>query len=141
MGTPGGGFLFHDEQFKKDRKDVYEEGDKLGRPIPNYSVNEVAKFFFGRNASWMRWRYSSDERVSPVTGKTNVPKHPDGYFVLNGEPLIPKISPQGQRYYTIADVERMAHALTQNDVISGTALQEVMQLLNLTYKIWRRNHG
>jgi hypothetical protein len=141
MEPPDGEFFFYDEQFPKDRKDVYEEGDKKGRPIPNYSINEVAKFFFGRNAQWMRWRYSSDARVSPITGKPNVPKHPDGYFVLDGKPLLPKVSPSGQRYYTLADVERMAHALAQNRVISGLELQDVLRLLQLTYKIWQRGRS
>ncbi len=139
MGTPDGErWLFYDEQFPKDRKDVYEKKDKVGRPVPNYSVSEVAKFFFGRNAQWMRWRYSSDARVSPITGKPNVPKHPHGYFVLDGEPLVPKTSPQGQRYYTLADVERMAHALAQNGVLSGIELNEVITLLKATAAIWKR---
>jgi len=138
LNPPSGRFWFFDEQFPKDHKDLYEKDDKKGRPIPNYSPGEVAKFFFGKTAQWLRWRYESDAGISKVTGEKLPGRHPNGFFVLDGIPLQPKVSPQGQRYYTIADIERMAHALAQNGVINGVELSEIIQMLQLTVKIWKK---
>jgi hypothetical protein len=81
--------------------------NETGRPKPSFGAQEAAKIFFGKGADWLRWRYR------PAT------EHPDGYFVLGDKILEPKRTESGQRYYTLADIERMAHALAQNDAIDG----------------------
>jgi hypothetical protein len=141
-GTGKDGFVFHDENFrivkvkvKVDGKPTVEE-----RPIPYFSVQDVAKFFFGRTADWLRWRYQSDEKTDKKTGKVTPARHPDGFFVLDGVPLKPKTSVHGYRYYTLADVERMAHALARNEAIDGDELNDVMTIIKANAKIWSRRH-
>jgi hypothetical protein len=131
LAKPAGRYWFYDEMFntclvkvKVDKEFVYEE-----RLTPHYSVQEVAKFFFGRTADWLRWRYLSDEKTDKKTGEITPAKHPDGYFVLDGVPLEPKKSLTGYRWYTIADVERMAHALAQNGAIDGWQLDNIVNLV------------
>lgn len=82
--------------------------DEGGHPNPRFGAQETAKIFFGKGADWLRWRYR------PAV------YHPDGYFVLGNKILEPKRTESGQRYYTLADVERMAHGLAQNDAIDGS---------------------
>lgn len=81
--------------------------DDNGTPKPNFGAQEAAKIFFGKGPDWLRWRYRS------------AANHPDGYFVLGNKILEPKRTESNQRYYTLADIERMAHALAQNDAIDG----------------------
>lgn len=88
---------------------------------PNYSVSEVAKFFFALGAHWLRWRYHPSRSD----------KFPEGYFVLDGERLEEKRTPHGTRYYTLPDVERLAYALAENNVLDGEKLALVIKLLRL----------
>jgi hypothetical protein len=88
-----------------------------GLPHPNFSVQEAAKTFFGRSSDWLRWRYREGRDL------------PDGYFVLDGVILEPKRNPKGQRYYTLADIERMAHALVQNGAIDGQVLANILEIV------------
>lgn len=99
-----------------------------GQPLPNFSVQEAAKTFFGKGPDWLRWRYR------PANN------YPDGYFVLTGLPqgpdhkpvrivLTPKRNEKGIRYYTLADVERMAHALAQNQAIDGAILANILEIV------------
>lgn len=115
--TPGGGrsFLLDDAMF---------EVDKDGMPVPHFSVQETAKAFFGRSSDWLRWRYRADK---PRKGSTSV--FPQGYFVLDGEPIDAKFSDKGARYYTLADIERMAYALAQNGVLDHEALDNVLSIV------------
>lgn len=138
LNPPDGRFWLHDEQFTRDHKDLLVKGDRKGRIVPNFSVQETAKFFFGRSSDWLRWRYESDD-VRDEEGSIIKPgRHPNGFFVLDGVPLEPKKAPSGYRYYTLADIERMAHALAQNGVLDGTELSMVIQLVKLVSQIWKR---
>lgn len=96
-----------------------------GIPQPAYTVQETSKFFFGRGSDWLRWRYR------PATD------YPDGYFVLKGVILEPKRTETGNRYYTLADIERMAHALAENDAIDGEQLSVIIQLVLLQARVHR----
>lgn len=89
--------------------------DSSGMLLPNYSVQEAAKLFFGRSADWLRWRYRK---------ATN---RPHGYFVLNDVVLQPKRTEAGSRYYTLADIERMAYALVENYAIDPEQLYLILQ--------------
>lgn len=86
-------------------------------PYPNFAVQEAAKAFFARGADWLRWRYRS------ATG------YPNGFFVLDGVQLEPKRNKNGIRYYTLADIERMAYALAQNKAIDGRTLATVLEIV------------
>lgn len=97
--------------------------DKNGRPAPNFSVQETAVAFFGRSPDWLRWRYRADD---PAKGK---PRFPKGYFVLDGERLEPKTTASGARYYTLADIEKMAFALYDNEVFDAESLIASLQIV------------
>ncbi len=90
-----------------------------GQPLPAYTVQETAKLFFGKGPDWLRWRYRS---------ATHFPK---GYFVLDGVILEPKRTESDNRYYTLADIERMAHALVENGAIDGTRFSLILQIILL----------
>lgn len=96
-----------------------------GLPLPNYTVQETAKVFFGKGSDWLRWRYR------PAT------HFPDGYFVLDGVVLRPKRTESGNRYYTLADIERMAHALVENNAIDGEHLLIIIHMLLLQARLHR----
>jgi hypothetical protein len=96
-----------------------------GLPLPNYTVQETAKVFFGRGPDWLRWRYR------PANN------YPKGYFVLGETILEPKRTEKGNRYYTLADIERMAHALVQNNAIDGEQLSIILQLVLLQARLHR----
>lgn len=101
-----------------------------GTPLPNFSVQEAAKSFFARSSDWLRWRYREAKDF------------PQGYFVLDGVVLEPKRNPKGQRYYTLADIERMAHALSQTGAIDGEMFSNIMEtVLNVArlYEVFKRN--
>lgn len=115
MSSAGRRFMFDDDMFPLD---------KDGLPEPHFSVQECSKAFFGRSSDWLRWRYRADK---PRKNQTSV--YPQGFFVLDGVPLEPKISEKGARYYTLPDIERMAHALAQNNVLDGEDLSHVLTIV------------
>jgi hypothetical protein len=90
-----------------------------GQPLPAYTVQETAKLFFGKGPDWLRWRYRPANH------------YPKGYFVLDDVVLEPKRTETGNRYYTLADIERMAHALVENGAIDGAKFSIVLQLVLL----------
>lgn len=101
--------------------------------FPRFKVKEVAEIFFGKSDDWLRWRMRpNDKRVKDkVTGKTTVIKgdHPDGFFILDGVPLEFKRTGPGARYFTLSDIERMAHALAQGGHIDGQRLTLVLRMV------------
>lgn len=114
---PESGLLFYlwDDMFPTN---------EVGRPKPSFAAKEAAGVFFGKSADWLRWRYL------PATD------YPDGYFVLGNRILEPKRSESGQRYYTLADIERMAHALAQNDAIDGPQVINTIGIALLVARAW-----
>lgn len=88
-----------------------------GVPRPNYSVQETAKLFFARGSDWLRWRYRP------------TPHYPHGFFVLKGIVLEPKRTGADNRYYTLADIERMAHALVEHSAIDPEQLALIIQVV------------
>lgn len=99
--------------------------DDEGQPVPSYTVQEAAKVFFARGSDWLRWRYR------PAT------HYPQGYFVLGDVILEPKRTPKGFRYYTLADIERMARALAENHAIDGAQLSVILRLVILQARLHR----
>lgn len=97
---------------------------ETGRPIPNFGTQETSKIFFAKGPDWLRWRYH------PAAD------FPDGYFVLDGTILEPKRSNSDQRYYSLADIERMAHALAQNGAIDGERLMSIISLTLLSAHLY-----
>jgi hypothetical protein len=98
--------------------------DKDGFPRPRFSVQEVSKFFFGKGPDWLRWRMRESE------------EYPKGYFVLDSKAIEPKRTVAGARYFTLADVERMAHALAQQGGIDGQQLTNIVVLVKTCAKVY-----
>lgn len=113
--------------------DMFDKADRNGNPIPSFKVKEVSTMFFGKSPDWLRWRMRpNDKRTKDkVTGEVTVTKgdHPDGFFILDGEPLVFKRTGPGARYFTLADIERMAHALAQDGAIDGRTLTLVTRMV------------
>lgn len=85
---------------------------------PTYSVAEVGKFFFAKPASWIRHL----ERT--------------GRFMLDGKTIeIPRTG-NGRRAYTLPDVEKMAHSLAQQGMLSGEQLLNVLLQIQQAAKVW-----
>lgn len=93
--------------------DMFETDPKTGQLIPSFSVKETGLLAFGKSPDWVRWR------SMPAKG------HPDGYFVLdehdpeNRVKLEPRRTEHSARWYSLADIEKMAHALLQNGAIDA----------------------
>jgi hypothetical protein len=110
--------------------------DSSGLPVPNFSMQEVAKCFFGHDADWLRWRIRPDKPKSDGTQA-----FPNGCFVLDGKAMEfkRKPSPNGSttaRFFTLADVERMAHALAQNGIIDGMRLSVIIIQVRACAKLY-----
>lgn len=93
-------------------------------PKPSYTVAEASKMFFGKTPDWMRW----------LSKKTD--KHPDGFFILDGEPIEEHRTEHNFRYYTLADIEKMAHALAFNGVIDGAKCATIISLVKHSLRLY-----
>lgn len=113
--------------------------DRFGLPVPRFNVIQTASFFFARSNSWLRAFIRQ------------------GQFVLDGEPLVfsriprfvqdedtgefkPAERAEGEerndpRYFSLADVERMAYALAQQGSISEHTLMCAIQLVKWEARI------
>lgn len=100
---------------------------------PTFKVKEVAQIFFGKSVDWLRWRMRPDDKrvTDPRTGKTKVipGEHPEGFFVLDGVPLEFGRTASNSRYFTLADIERMVHALLQQGSIDGRTANLSMRMV------------
>jgi hypothetical protein len=118
-------FWLKDSMFRTD--------EKTGLLEPSFSVQEVARCFLGVKPDWLRWRMRSD-RTAESHGQPPL-------LSLDGKSLEFKRrnpeDPKSGRYYTLADIERVAHALCQGGYISGTDLAHVV----LMVRTCARLHG
>jgi hypothetical protein len=78
---------------------------KRGEPRPWFSTHTVATVFIGRSAAWLRVRMRSTEEFR------------DSELVLDGVPLDIHRSATGDRQFSLADIERTAHALRESGSI------------------------
>lgn len=112
---------------------MFETDEKTGLLEPSFSVQEVARCFLGVKPDWLRWRMRSD-RAAESRGQ-------EPLLMLNRKPLEFKrrnpSDPKSGRYYTLADIERVAHALCQSGYIDGTKLAHVV----LMVRTCARLHG
>jgi hypothetical protein len=112
---------------------MFKEDEATGLLTPGFSLLEVAKCFLGRDPDWLRWRMRWDRAAE---AKGNRPM-----LYLDGQPLEWKRrndkDPKSGRYFTLADIERLAHALCQSGFISGTDLAHV----TLMVRSCARLHG
>ena len=135
--TPAGRrFWLDDDMFPLDDDGMY---------VPRFSVQEVSKVFFGQGPDWLRWRMRPD-KPSKRTGKS---KHPEGFFLIDGVPMeFKRLSPTSDdpnqtrpRYYTLADVERMAHALCQQGIIDAIRLAHIVVMVRCCARLYGVSGG
>lgn len=94
---------------------------------PRYTVSEVAKFFFAKSAHWIRWQ------EKPPGPKT---KGGGGLLTEEGQTVVEHRTEGGARYYTLRDVELMAHALCRNGAIDALHLKNVLRLVFIEAHVW-----
>jgi hypothetical protein len=98
---------------------------KKGEPSPWFSTHTVATVFIGRSAAWLRVRMRQSEQF------------PDSELVLDGEPLAIHRSQTGDRQFSLADIEKTAHALRENGSIDDERFVIMIMLV-----VWEaRQHG
>lgn len=118
------GFVAKDEWFREKKIPQVDGSVLTVLPKPIFTVAEVAKIFFAEDPDWLRWRLKKSEQ------------NPHGFFVLDGKPLPDRRTDKNFRYYTLADIEKMAHALAQNGGISGARLIQIVGIIKNMLKIW-----
>lgn len=107
-------FHFSDDDFDLDMRDMKR---------PNFSIAEVAKMV-GYGVDWLHWRYRKED------------------VRLDGEILEPKRRPgkikggETARYYTLADIERLAEALYQQGLIDKKVRNNVVDMVILLADTW-----
>jgi hypothetical protein len=95
---------------------------KKPKKLMTFSVGEIAKTFFGKSPDWVRWREAH------------------GYLTLDGEKVgVGRTTPvdangkktktKGQRRYTLADVEKIAHALAEKGAIDSVQLIAALRII------------
>jgi hypothetical protein len=113
-------FVAKDEWFPEQKIPQADGSILTVLPKPTFTVAEVSKVFFAQDPDWLRWRLKKSAQ------------NPHGFFVLDGKPLPERrttTSTPGFRYYTLADVEKMAHALCQNGAIAGAELVHIITIV------------
>jgi hypothetical protein len=117
-------FIAKDEWFQEKKIPQVDGTVKTVLPKPTFTVAEVSKVFFAEDPDWLRWRLKKTE------------DNPHGFFILDGEPLPDRRTDKNFRYYTLADVEKMAHALAQNGAISAQRLSHIVGIVRNMLKVW-----
>jgi hypothetical protein len=91
------------------------------RQGPFYRAEEVAKFFFGMSASWLRLKWSPDA------------DHPETWFVQDGKRMVFRRSNPGKgvsaRVFFLSDIEPMAYSLHRFGAISGARLARILTIV------------
>ena len=125
------GSLYSDVQWHPPRRDFWITPEmitrgKKGEPKPGYSTNSVALMFIGRSAAWLRVRMRQSERF------------PDSELVLDdwsGDDI--HRSPTGDRQFSLADIEKTAHALHNSGSIDDDRFVIMIMIV-----VWEaRLHG
>jgi hypothetical protein len=110
---------------------------------PNFTVAEVSKFFFARSAHWVRWLEKEGSLVldSTIADCSHTDEADKSLFVderctrCGGRAVGLRRTASGARVYDLADVEQIAHALAQNNKISGAQLHLALVLVKTSAKI------
>jgi hypothetical protein len=123
-------FVMQDEWFKEQHIRQADGSIKVVLPKPTFTVQEVAKAFFGVDPEWLRYRLGNER-----------PNDPDNYarsmFYLDGELVGDRRTPSGFRYFTLADIEKMGHSLVQQGAMSAGRLGHVVMIIKYVAKMWQ----
>lgn len=92
------------------------------RFVPTYTQSEVARCFFAHTASWLRRQYAAGHH----------------HLIDEDEPVEPLANPSsGRPAYRLYDIERLAHALAQHQVITGRELELVVLLVKTSARLYQ----
>jgi hypothetical protein len=98
------------------------------KPGPFYRVNDVAKFFFGMSASWLRLKMKPDRG------------HPLTWFVVDDAPMefrrLDEEKTDSARVFWLSDIELMAYSLYVFDSIDQERLDLILALVRLTGRLY-----
>lgn len=99
------------------------------KQAPFFHVEEVAKFFFGMSASWLRLRMAADAE-HPNSWFT----HPDGRRIefRRADPD----KPDSARVFLLSDVEPMAHSLHRLGKISSARLAKILEVVRAVAQVY-----
>jgi hypothetical protein len=107
---------------------MISERDWDRRPGPWYRVNDLAKFFFGMSASWLRLKMKPDKN------------HPDTWFTVNGKPMefrrLDETKTDSARVFWLSDVELMAWSLFAFESIDRQRLDKILALVRATADLY-----
>lgn len=109
---------------------------------PHYTVSEAAMFFFRRSSHWIRLQENlciNCRRTNRLEDHNRCPlggKHDVGLNRLNGQFVAVHRTEGGARYYDLADIEDLARALYEHDVIDQSQLSYALAIARLQGKLW-----
>lgn len=135
-------WVVRDPRLPDDRDWILTEDmiptDAKGMPIPMLRIGPVTQIFFGKNSSWFYYLMAPREIVGYDKDHNAIREvRKESWMTLDGEPLDFRKDKSGNRYLSLADVERFAHAVAQNQRIDGAQLQRVL----LMVKTCAQQHG
>jgi hypothetical protein len=97
------------------------------RQMPTYRVEEVAKFFFGMSASWLRLKLNPDK------------EHPETWFVIDGHRMEFRRR-EGKsntaRVFWLSDIEKMAYSLKDFGAIDSARLARVLNVVEAEAELY-----
>jgi hypothetical protein len=97
------------------------------RQRPTYRVEEVAKFFFGMSASWLRLKLNPDK------------EHPDTWFTVEGRRMEFRRR-EGRsntaRVFWLSDIEKMAYSLQAFGAIDNARLVHVLRVVEAEAELY-----
>ena len=84
---------------------------------PTFKVSDIAKIFFGRSSHWVRWLEAKNA------------------LVLDGQEVGTRRTAKGARVYTLADIEKIVHALAQQGKINGAQAANALHVVQTVSRI------
>lgn len=110
---------FSDKVLPKNRP-IYTNGTCPRAPL--FTVKQLTNMFFAREPHWIRWR---EDRGMLDTED----------FEIYEDGVIGNRNASGAREYTLADVEKVVHALAQAEAIDGTQVRNALLLVRILGEI------
>lgn len=94
---------------------------------PTFAMHEVANCFFGRSTQWLR------KHLRPVPQKGGEPK--ENFISSEFGAIRPRKRENGIHFFLLYDIERLAWAFHENNVIDTTHLACVVKIIKANAEI------
>lgn len=98
-----------------------------GMDGPTWRIHEVAKTFFGRSPGWLR------KHLRPVPSKSGEARH---YVSSEYGTVKPHRSDNGSHEFRLYDIERLAHAFFEHNVIEPERLAYTLKAIRAVMGLW-----